>query len=381
MKKFWVIQNIPSPYRLTMFDEMYRQLSELGVEFHVHLMARGHKGRPKSWLDPQINFPHTYWKDHGVRSHHFNPGLICEVLRAKPDYLLVGNPFDTFTSILVAMLYRHGVRACWVEGQTKTPGKTNGFVGWFKRYIFSKFPLAAVPGSDAKRYFEMHQARTRRKMPSCIYLPNLVDEKRFKVRSEWQEMDIMQMRESLGVKSREKLCLIIARLSSVKGLLPFFERLSHDMLLGWKIVIFGEGPQKSAIEEVIMRKRISDNVRIFPYIKYSDMPLLYAASDLFLLPSMHDPNPLSVAEALHSGLPVAISSQCGNVEEGCTDGHDGNGWVLPVLDQEAYPQKLKEVFAAGIDELRTKGRVSKSVNSKFWDSKKSIAKFLKDFGV
>ena len=61
------------------------------------------------------------------------------------------------------------------------------------------------------------------------------------------------------------------------------------------------------------------------------MPKYYAASDLFLLPSIHDPNPLSVVEALHSGLAVAISDRCGNVEEGVMDGDNGfvEGIPLP----------------------------------------------------
>ena len=102
--KFWIVQNIPSPYRLTMFEEMYHQLSEKGIEFHVHFMAKGHKERPRSWLNPKINFPHTYWQDWGCKSHHFNPALVCEVRKRCPDFLLVGNPFDTFTSILMVVV-------------------------------------------------------------------------------------------------------------------------------------------------------------------------------------------------------------------------------------------------------------------------------------
>lgn len=378
-KKFWILQNIPSPYRLTMFDEMYRQLDGEGIDFHVHFMARGHRERPRSWWNPKIDFPHTYWNDCGYNNHHFNPGLILEVRREKPDYLLVGNPYDTFTSIIVAWMCPAVVRACWVEGQTKTPRIMNGFIGWFKRLVLSKYRLAAVPGLDGKKYFDLHQSLTSRKMPKCIYLPNLVDETRFKVRSEWSKGEINNARHSLGVDEGDKLCLIIARLDSVKGLLPFIQLLTPEMLKGWKIVIFGEGPQKDDILALIRQRNLESHIALHPYMPYSQVPVHYAAADLFLLPSMHDPNPLSVPEALHSGLPVAISSQCGNVEEGCTDGK--NGWVLPVLDRAAYAKVLAKVFCTSIDELRAMGRWSKEKNAIFWNSQSSIAKFFNDMGV
>ena len=92
------------------------------------------------------------------------------------------------------------------------------------------------------------------------------------------------------------------------------------------------------------------------------------------MPSLYDPNPLSVIEALHTGLAVAVSDRAGNVEEAVTEGR--NGWVLPVLDREEFAAKLREVFAADREALRKMGEVSKGENARFWETKGAIGRFV-----
>ena len=120
-KRFEVIQNIPSPYRLHLFREMWRQLASIGVDFHVDFMSEGHSERPDSWRNPPIEFPHQYWKDYGFRTHHFNPGLIAYIRQCAPDYLLVGSPFDTFTSIIASWMCSANSRTnAWRQGFVQT---------------------------------------------------------------------------------------------------------------------------------------------------------------------------------------------------------------------------------------------------------------------
>lgn len=362
MKKFVAVMNIPSPYRLHLLGELARQLEAKGVEFHCHFMNSGHKDRPNSWLNPKISFKHTYWRNFGPDQHEFNPGLILKLMFEKSAYLLLGGVFDTFTNIALSIAARAGTKICWLEGNTKTPGRLMGPLGWFKRALMGRCKFAAVPSSDAAKYICLHQALTKKSMPKPVYLPNLVDETRFGARSEREGGE------------RERICIIPARLELVKGLVPFFELLTPDMLKGWKIKLMGQGPLKGEIEAVLAKRGIAKFVDIIDYVPYDEMPKHYAAADLLLLPSIYDPNPLSVIEALHTGLAVAVSSQAGNVEEAVTEGK--NGWVLPVLDKTAYEAKLRIVFASDKETLKKMGEASKSENSRFWDTKESIANFI-----
>lgn len=380
MKRFEVIQNIPSPYRLHLFNEMWRQLKEREVEFHVNFMSdmsRGHAERPLSWRDPQIDFPHKYWNDYGISHYHFNPGLVKYIRQVKPDYMLVGSTFDTFTTWAVSAFCRSGVRCAWSEGNTKTTGEMGGLRGAIKRSVFSQYQLVGVPGSDAAKYILLHQKRTKRRMPKPIYLPNLVDETRFKPRGEWDQNDILEIRKIMGADDDTRVCLTPARLEPVKGLSEWLSLLTPKMVNGWKLIIMGQGALHDELIKLTKRIGIDGQVKILEFVPYADMPKYYASADLMLLPSKYDPNPLSVVEALHSGLPIALSNMAGNVEEGVTPG--SNGWTLPVDDVAAFKSVLCNVFSTEISSLRRMGDSSLNCNAKFWDTPQAVSRFLDAF--
>ena len=382
MKRFEVIHSIPSPYRVHLFTEVWRQLTKLGIEFHVNFasdMSRGYDERPKSWRNPKMDFPYTYWHDYGWKHYQLNPGLIAHVRKLRPDWLWVGSPYDNFTSILAALFCPASTRLTWSEGNTKTPGIMTGFVGWFKRYMFSKYKYVTVPGSDAVRYISLHQSRTVRKLAVPVVLPNLIDESAFKPRSMWNESEIDAMRLSFGVEAGERFAITPARLEDCKGLREYISLLTPETINGWRIAIVGQGHLKNELNALINIRGLADRIKLYDFIPYSDMPKLYAAADLFVLPSKHDPNPLSVVEALFSGLPMAVSDQTGNVEEGVTEGR--NGWRLPVLDEQVYATKLRKIFATELPALQQMGRISHEENAQFWNTSKAVASFLSAVGV
>lgn len=382
MKSFHIIQNIPSPYRLHLFNEMWRQLHEVGIEFHVHFMSdmsRGHDERPLSWRNPKIDFPHTYWKDYGIKHHHYNPGMLCYLRKVKPDYLIIGSTFDTFTGFFASQGFKSSIKCAWSEGNTKTTGKMGGILGWIKRQAFSGCKFIGVPGSDAAKYVALHQSLTKKKMPTPVYLPNLIDEKRFKPRAQFSSEIIVTVRRQLNADDK-KLCIIPARLEWYKGLKEFLTAAStissiHD----WRIVIMGQGSLNEEIQTLIEELKLDQIVSILNFVPYAEMPAFYAASDLFLLPSLMDRNPLTVVEAVHSGLPIALSCMAGNVEEGVTEGK--NGWVLPVKDEAQYGEKLKAVFSTDVETLHEMGQHSLKENAQFWDTKLAVRNFLKGLGV
>ena len=376
IKRFVAIMNIPSPYRLHLLTALWRALDKRGVDFHVHFMAKGHADRPKSWLNPKIDFPHTYWTDYGFGDHHFNPGMLMHLLKHKPDIMMCGASFDTFTGLLAMICLPAKMKCIWLEGNTKHPGKMTGLLGYVKRLVLSKCRYAAVPGKETQDYIALHQKRTKRRMPTCIVLPNLVDEKKFKPRSAWPCNEILNVRERLGVGNEDKLCLVPARFDPVKGLVEFVEVLDNVNLSGWKIAILGHGPLRTRVETLINGKGLSSHFKIVESVPYDEVPIYYAASDLMLLPSIQDMNPLAVVEALHSGLPIAESDQAGNVHEAITDGR--NGWVLPVLNKGRYSAVLAQVFETSLCRLREMGRCSLMDNAKFWNTDMAITRFVNE---
>lgn len=273
-----------------------------------------------------------------------------------------------------------------LEGNTKTPGKMGGFIGWFKRKVISRSDFVPVAGSDGARWLEMHRQRAGKssQFPKTAFMPNVIDESRFHTRAEFSALgassDLEAIRaEKFGVVAGDRVCLIPARFDPVKGLKEFFSILTPDMLQGWRLVIMGHGPDEDMTLRIINDRKLSHFVTVIHSVPYDEMPKYYAAADLMLLPSVQDMNPLTVVEALHAGLPLALSDRAGNVEEGVSEGR--NGWVLPVLDRERFKAKLVEVFSTPLARLREMGAVSKSENARYWNTREAVTRLLDAIGM
>jgi glycosyltransferase involved in cell wall biosynthesis len=378
--QFVVIQNIPSPYRIHLFRVLQQELNERGVNLHVHFMARGHAERPIAWRNPDLPFPHTYWRDVGLKTHHWNPALIFSLLiNRKADYLLVGSSWDTFTGICASLFARRKVGILWTEGNTKTPGRLTGMLGCFKRKVMSCYEYVAVPGQEGIGYVALHQQRTPRQMPKPVLLPNLIDESRFRVRAMWTNNEIFSARKRLGVHTSERLAVCPARFEPVKGLVEFFSKIPVKVLRGWKILVVGEGTQKARFKSVIRDRGLADQIIILNYVPYEEMPILYAASDLFLLPSVYDSNPLSVVEAMHSGLPLLLSKQVGNYPEALLAG--ATGWGFSPFDDEEIRLSSELAFGASFSQLQQYGQAAKEQAEKVWGSESAIREFADRLGI
>jgi len=305
--------------------------------------------------------------------------MILAVRKLRPDYLLVGSAFDTFTGLLTSCVDPCGKKIAWTEGNTKNPGQLVGWLGRYKRWIFSHYGHIVVPGEEGRRYMELHQAYTKVLMPQTVVLPNLIDESRFKPRKEWREAEIRHVREALEIGPSERFCICPARLEWCKGLPNFISCVPVDALRGWKVVILGQGSQKEQLLADIKTRGVQDHIFIKEYVPYQDMPKYYAAADLFLLPSFSDLNPLSVVEAMHSGLPLLLTTQAGNFPEAVEEGL--NGWGFDPAKREMFEGAMRKAFSCSETELKEMGEASLRKAKYFWSSKRAVVNFLDLLGV
>lgn len=379
MPTFAVIHNIPSPYRLHLFRVLSERLRLREIDFHVHFMATGHLDRPHWKVAPeQLTFPHTFWPDIGPtfrqKEWHLNPSMLGMLATTSADYLLLGGPWDSLTGMFTSLLARRRVGIAWYESNTHTPGRITGWVAAAKRTLLRRFDYFAVPGEEGVRHVEMLFADplVRRR---CVFLPNIIDETRFapgwvpesgktreQVRSEW------------GVDDKKRLSIWPARLIPDKGIIEFLEYCTPNLLDGWRILLVGEGPLQTQIRTTIARRQLESFVILQPQVPYEQMPALYNASDLFLLPSIRDSNPLSVIEALHSGLPLLVSSRVGNFPEAIEEGI--NGWAFDPANSDAAQHAISQAFATDKATLSSMGVRSQTKAKAFWASHQAVDRFL-----
>ncbi len=379
MKSFSLVHNIPSPYRLHLFRKLHELLSERDVQFHVHFMAEGHHDRPHWIAKPEdLNFPHTFWWDMGPKikgkEWHLNPSMVLHLVRQRNDVLLVGGPWDSLTGMMCSLFARREIGVAWYESNTSNPGRITGFMATFKRFLLKNYTHYAMPGLEGVKHANMllGERFTRGKV---AFLPNLVDENRFSpgwLPTNFEARD--KMRSELGIDRDSTLALWPARLIREKGIVEFLGKLSEDDFPNIQVLIIGQGPLKRQVDDVIATRHLHRKVRVMPYMEYSRMPQVYMASDLVLLPSVEDSNPLTVVEALHSGLPLLLSNRVGNFPEALEDGR--NGWALDPFNEDSVRNAVHRAFVLDRQRYTEMGEHSLRKGREFWDSKLSLSRML-----
>jgi glycosyltransferase involved in cell wall biosynthesis len=96
------------------------------------------------------------------------------------------------------------------------------------------------------------------------------------------------------------------------------------------------------------------------------------ASHIFVLPSVHDNNPLTVVEALYSGNVMVLAEGVGNHPEAVR----GNGVVVPANSVDALTIELKRILSLPRPDLERMAAVSLEIARNF-SIERSAAGFCK----
>lgn len=113
-------------------------------------------------------------------------------------------------------------------------------------------------------------------------------------------------------KGQRLLIGTVGRLIPQKGI-EYFLMAAGEVLKKFPTLLFGivgEGPHRSALEKLVRDVGIERSV-VFTGLR-ADMPNVYASFDVFVLASLEEGMPMTVLEALASGLPV-IATKVGAV--------------------------------------------------------------------
>jgi glycosyltransferase involved in cell wall biosynthesis len=119
-----------------------------------------------------------------------------------------------------------------------------------------------------------------------------------------------------------KVVGMVARLDLQKGF-EYLLRAARELCAafpGLKVVIVGEGPDRQAIEHMVQRFGLRSNVILAG--QHSDMPGIYAAMDIFVLPSLNEGLPMTILEAMAASTPV-IATRVGAIPKVIKDGETG----------------------------------------------------------
>jgi glycosyltransferase involved in cell wall biosynthesis len=152
-----------------------------------------------------------------------------------------------------------------------------------------------VPSDFLKEIFARHGVETE-------VVPNIVDLERFRPRT------------GAAGDAKGPRILIARHLEAIYDV----ENGLRAFQLVWKrypaaaLDVAGEGPERARLERLAAELGLQRSVRFLGQVDNEKMPSLYSSADIALNPSVVDNMPISILEALASGVPV-VSTNSGGI--------------------------------------------------------------------
>jgi glycosyltransferase involved in cell wall biosynthesis len=217
----------------------------------------------------------------------------------------------------------------------------------FWPFLFRQADQVIVPSTGT---FEM--VRNLGIPASSITLtPYTVDNDWWKAESAMTNREVT--RANLGATSQQPIILFCAKLQPWKRPMDLLQAFAEAGPEESILVFAGEGPQRPELEAEAAQHGIRHRVKFLGFVNQSQLPALYSAADLLVLPSVYEPFAVVVNEAMCCGCPVIVSDQVGAARDLVAPVNPQ--FVFPAGDIRALANVLRLAFTDR-EQLREAGR-------------------------
>ena len=316
---------------------LLKEVREETAEFDRQQPYFIHRYEPKSGLSSRVPILHT-WR---------------HARRFAPDVLFLGHVMSThgLGAVLVKRLLGVPYVVLCHGGELVIPNQNWADV-WGMSMLLRNANLVLANS----RYTSQCLENVGVDRQSIRLLHPGVDTERFTPDVPGDEIELVRERYQLGDMS---VILTVARLvyrknhAAVLRALPNVVRQIGDVCY----LVVGDGPERSALVQLVDELKLGEHVVLAGQVPDSDLPAIYAASELFVMPSLSTEDDFEgfgivFAEAGACGLPV-IGGRSGGIEDVVVDGETGllvdplnvdqiAGAIIRLLADKAYARQLGE---------------------------------------
>ena len=203
-------------------------------------------------------------------------------------------------------------------------------------------------------------------------MPYAVDNQYFQARSQAAAAGRESLAREFGLQPDRPVILFASKLQTRKrcvDLLEAFLLLSAQPLAHKPyLLIVGDGEERASLEARVAAAGTPD-VRFCGFRNQSELPRFFDLSDVFVLPSRHEPWGLIVNEVMNAGRAIIVSDDVGSQPDLITDGVEG--CVFPVGDVAALTAALARVLADPATAAAMGDRARERIRS--WSFEQDIA--------
>ncbi len=205
---------------------------------------------------------------------------------------------------------------------------------------------------------KFYRLLSEQKVTKPIHLiPNGIDLSRFQ-----GAKNVGKFRAQLGVRQDAPILLSVGRIDPEKRLdflIDAFTRMA-DQFPDARLVFAGDGGARKGLEEHAAATKFNDRIHFLGMINRAELPDILHDATVFLSASTTEVHPISVIEAIASGLPMlAVKDEA---FEGMVE-NDENGYQVP-LDVDVFAKTLSDLLRDA-KKLERFGEKSTELSKKF----------------
>lgn len=324
---YW--NRIPSPYMADRWNAVARRGN---LDLEVWLSERTDSARSWEIDESTWEFPHCYLPSAPVFGRKVP--IPTKILRSKAD-VLISMYAAPWYLVASGIGQRRGMKTgFWVEPTSEAWTKRYRWKESLKRWVFPRMDGLITTGPTGRDFCRRYGADDQQIFEAQYG----VDVNYFADQNKFHRPNREDLRKKLGV--RGTTFLYVGRLWSGKGLDTLLDAFAtlRQQCPDTTLLLVGDGE-----DEARLRRRCGDEgiagVIFHPFMLRDVLPEAFAASDVFVFPSLGDPYGLVVDEAMASGLPIVASAAAGEIDVRVKN--DVNGYIVPPSDSSTLRDRME----------------------------------------
>ena len=369
MKRLAIITTHPIQYNAPFFKLLAeRKKIEIKVFYTWSQSKEGIKydpgfGKNIEWDIPLLdgyNFSFVENIASNPGSDHYNgiqnPTLLSEIKNWGANAVLVYG--WSFKSHFAALRHFKKKLPVFFRGDSTLLNETRGIKiiirRIFLKYIYSYVDTAFYVGISNKNYYKAHGLNENQ----LVLMPHAIDNKRFE-RNTKNYIAGEEIRKKYAIEKAATVFLFAGKLDVNKNvglLINAFVSIKNE---GCVLLIVGTGNEDTRLKEMAQN---NTNVIFVGFVNQEDMPSLYAASNVFVLPSKGETWGLCINEAMAAGNAIIASDGCGAAADLIQQGR--NGFIFK-NGNLAYLQNMLSYFIVHKNESLRMGKQSEQIIKKY----------------
>lgn len=308
------------------------KLAQKGLDIYMYLFCKSEKD---FWIDKKIKLEvmcSSYQEYYKLSGFQRLRNVRKYLRKTRPD-IAIGF-LQAGYALYLASIGMDIIRIASIRNNPQKIDESSGMRAIINRFWLKHADVLVLQNESQREYIE------RKKWKNAIVIPNPINE------------TISLFEKKIYINCSR--IIMVGRLVEQKNYLLALLAMKELCDLGYKLTlhIYGEGPLKENLIEIIKENELNNNVFLHGWAEniYEE----YKESDIYLLTSLYEGMPNALMEAMAIGLPC-IATDCPTGPRDLIEKNGKMGFLVPADDADKLVSTIRGVIHMSADQRKEIG--------------------------